>query len=96
MGWIAERIEDLNASDEDILQASIILVGQKSGQRHRHEARIELGLTAKILTVTQVAKTAYGALNAALKASEQELRELRTVEECALNKRVATRRHEPR
>jgi glycosyltransferase involved in cell wall biosynthesis/ribosome-associated translation inhibitor RaiA len=80
LGWIAERLEDLDASYDDILQARVTLVGHQPEQRGREEARIELTLaaTAKTLSVTQVAKTLYDAVYAALKAIEGQLRDIRT------------------
>jgi glycosyltransferase involved in cell wall biosynthesis/ribosome-associated translation inhibitor RaiA len=80
MGWIADRIEDLNTPDEDILQARVILVGHKFGRHDRQEAHVELRLAAKTLSITQVAKTPYGAVSAALKITEHQLRGLRTLE----------------
>jgi ribosome-associated translation inhibitor RaiA len=80
MGWIAERIEDLNTPHEDILHARVTLVGHNSGRHGRQEARVELRLAAVTLSVTQVAKTPYGAVYATLKATERQLRDLRTIE----------------
>jgi glycosyltransferase involved in cell wall biosynthesis/ribosome-associated translation inhibitor RaiA len=80
LGWIAERLEDLDAPHNDILQARVIVVGHKTGQRCRQEARIELTLAAQTLSVTQVAKTPYDAVYAALKATERQLRAVRSRE----------------
>jgi ribosome-associated translation inhibitor RaiA len=82
LGWIAERLEDLDASHDDILQAHVTLTGHKPGPRWRQEARVELTLAAaaETLSVTQVAKTLYDAIYAALKAVECKLRDLRTLE----------------
>jgi ribosome-associated translation inhibitor RaiA len=80
LGWIAERLEDLDAPHGDILQARVTLAGHKNGQRCRQEARVELVLAAETLFVTQVAKTPYDAVCAALKAAERELRNMRTLE----------------
>ncbi|HSF34417.1 MAG TPA: HPF/RaiA family ribosome-associated protein [Candidatus Tectomicrobia bacterium] len=80
MGWIAERLEDLYTPHEDILQAHVILIGHKSGQHGRQEAQIELRLAAATLSVTQAAKSPYGAVSAALKAIERQLRDFRTLE----------------
>jgi glycosyltransferase involved in cell wall biosynthesis/ribosome-associated translation inhibitor RaiA len=80
LGWIAERMEDLNTPHDDILQARVMLIGHKPGQRRRQEARVELMLAAETLAVAQVANTPYEALRAALKATERQLREFRSLE----------------
>ena len=81
LGWIAERLEDLDAPQNDILQARVIVAGHKPGRRCRQEARIELTLAAQTLSVTQVAKTPYDAVNAALKTVERQLRAVRNIEQ---------------
>jgi len=82
LGWIAERLEDLDASHNDILQAHVTLSEHKFGQRCRQEARVELTLAAaaETLSVTQVAKTFYDAVYVALKATEGKLRDARALE----------------
>lgn len=80
LGWIAERLEDLDAPHNDILEARVIVAGHKLGRRCRQEARIELTLAAQTLSVTQVAKTPYDAVYAALKAAERQLRAVRSTE----------------
>jgi len=80
LGWIAERLEDLDAPYGDIIQARVTLAGHQNGQRYRQEARVELVLVAETLSVTQVAKTPYDAVYAALKVTERKLRDLRTFE----------------
>lgn len=80
LGWIAERMEDLNTPHNDILQARVILARHKFGQRYRLEAQVELILAAETLSVTQVAKTPYDALFAALRATERQLRNVRILE----------------
>jgi ribosome-associated translation inhibitor RaiA len=42
LGWIAERIEDLDASPDNILAARVILTAHKAGERRRQEARVEV------------------------------------------------------
>jgi ribosome-associated translation inhibitor RaiA len=79
LGWIAERLEDLDAPHDDILQARVTLAQHKAGQRCRQEARVELTLGTETLSVTQVAKTPYDAVHAALKATERQLRAFRNV-----------------
>jgi ribosomal subunit interface protein len=80
LGWIAERLEDLDTPHNDILQARVIVAGHKPGQRCSQEARVELTLAAQTLSVTQVAKTPYDAVHAALKAIERQLRAVRSIE----------------
>jgi glycosyltransferase involved in cell wall biosynthesis/ribosome-associated translation inhibitor RaiA len=80
LGWIAERLEDLDTPYGDILQAHVTLTGHPDRQRGRQEARVELVLAAETLSVTQVAKTPYDAVYTALKATERKLRALRIPE----------------
>lgn len=78
LGWIAERLEDLNAPQDDILRARVTLAEHRHWQRCRFEARVELDLAIETLSVTQIAKTQYDALYAALKTAERQLRSLHT------------------
>jgi glycosyltransferase involved in cell wall biosynthesis/ribosome-associated translation inhibitor RaiA len=80
MGWIAERLEDLDGSHGDILQARVTLAGRSFGERCRQEARVELLRGMETLCVTQVAKTPFDAVCAALKAAERKLRDTRVEE----------------
>jgi ribosome-associated translation inhibitor RaiA len=83
LGWIAERLEDLNTPDEDVLHAHVTLVKHQEWRRNRYEARVELTLAARRLQAVQVAKTPYEAMVAALKAVERKLRALRALEGAA-------------
>jgi glycosyltransferase involved in cell wall biosynthesis/ribosome-associated translation inhibitor RaiA len=96
LGWIAERLEDLDAPHNDILQARVIVSGHKPGQRCRQEARIELTLAAQTLSVTQVAKTPYDAVYAALKVTERQLRAVRSPEPAERNNENALTTTPPR
>lgn len=78
LGWIAERLEDLNTSYEDIAQAQVTLSKRQRQGRLRDEARVKLVVGNTALQATQTADTLYEAAYAALKAVEQELRRLRT------------------
>jgi ribosomal subunit interface protein len=80
LGWIAERIEQLNTPCDDIVQARVTLIEHKYGRRSQQEARVELTVAAETLSVMYVAATAYDAIYAALKAVERKLRDLRSVE----------------
>jgi ribosome-associated translation inhibitor RaiA len=77
LGWIAERLEDLNSSHEDIDQAHVTLRKRQRQGQHRDEARIEFIVGETALQVTQSGDTLYEAALAALKAVGQELRKLR-------------------
>jgi ribosome-associated translation inhibitor RaiA len=79
LGWIAERLEDLNMPHEDIIHARVTLVKHRDWQRDREEARIELQLVRQILDAAQTAKTAYDALYAALKTVGRKLDDYRTL-----------------
>jgi ribosome-associated translation inhibitor RaiA len=83
LGWIAERLEDLNTPDEDVLHAHVTLVKHQEWRRNRYEARVELTLAARSLQAVQVAKTPYDAMVAALKSVERKLRALRALEGAA-------------
>jgi glycosyltransferase involved in cell wall biosynthesis/ribosome-associated translation inhibitor RaiA len=76
LGWIAERLEDLNTPYDDILHARVTLVEHRYWKRCRLEARLKLTLATETLTVTHVAKTQYDAVYAALKTAERKLRSL--------------------
>jgi ribosome-associated translation inhibitor RaiA len=80
VGWIAERLEDLDTPHDDILEARVTLTGHQHGKRCRQEAQVELILTAETLFVSQFAKTPFDASYAALRAAERKLRDLRTLE----------------
>ena len=80
LGWIAERLEQLNTPCDDIVQARVTLIEHKYGRRSQQEARVELTVAAETLSVMYVAATADDAIYAALKAVERKLRDLRSVE----------------
>jgi ribosome-associated translation inhibitor RaiA len=73
MGWIAERLEDLNTPYDDIYEARVIFV-----QQGRHDAVcIELLLAEKSLHVTQRGATPDAAVDAAFRVIQQELHDVR-------------------
>jgi glycosyltransferase involved in cell wall biosynthesis/ribosome-associated translation inhibitor RaiA len=80
VGWIAERLEDLNTPHEDILDARVTLIEHKNWRRHRQEAQVELMVAAETLSIRHVAGTAYDAICAALKAAAGKLRDMRCIE----------------
>ena len=74
MGWIAERLKDLNTSYDDICEVRVTFV-----QQGRREAVcIELLLVGKSLHVTQRGATPDAAVDAAFRVIQRELRDVRT------------------
>lgn len=73
MGWIAERLEDLNTPYDDICEARVTFV-----QQGRREAVcIEILLTGKSLHVTQRGATPDAAVDAAFRVVQRELHDVR-------------------
>jgi ribosomal subunit interface protein len=79
LGWIAERLDDLNAPHQDIIDARVTLVKHRHWRPCRDEARVELRLARQTLDAAQTAETAYDALYAALKTVERRLYAYRTL-----------------
>src|SRR5262245_33768880 len=73
MGWIAERLEDLNTPDEDIFEARITFVQHK----HQETAQIQLLLAGRTLRVTQRGATPDVAINAAIQMVQEALQDVR-------------------
>jgi len=73
MGWIAERLEDLNTPYDDICEARITFVQQG----RRDAVCIELLLTGKSLHVTQRGATPTAAVDAAFRVVQRELHDVR-------------------
>jgi ribosome-associated translation inhibitor RaiA len=74
MGWIAERLKDLNTPYDDICEVRITFV-----QQGRREAVcIELLLVGKSLHVTQRGATPDAAVDAAFRVVQRELHDVRT------------------
>ena len=74
MGWIAERLKDLNTSYDDICEVRVTIV-----QQGRREAVcIELLLVGKSLYVTQRGATPDAAVDAAFRVVQRELHDVRT------------------
>ena len=73
MGWIAERLAELNTPDEDIFAAHITFVQQKS----QEVARVQLQVAGKLLQVTQRGATPDAAIDAALQKMQRALQKVR-------------------
>ena len=73
MGWIAERLEDLNTPYDDICEARVIFVQQG----RRDAVCIELLLAGKSLRVTRRGATSDAAVNAAFRVVQRELHDVR-------------------
>lgn len=74
MGWIAERLKDLNTPYDDICEVRVTFV-----QQGRREAVcIELLLVGKSLHVTQRGATPDAAVDAAFRVVQRELHDVRT------------------
>src|SRR5262245_1888476 len=85
MGWIAERLVELNAPDEDILEAHITFVRQKC-----HEvARVQIQVAGKLLQVTQRGATPDAAIDAALQMMQRALQKVRATRRASATRPVA-------
>ena len=73
MGWIAERLEDLNTPYDDIWEARVTFVQQG----RRDAVCIELLLAGKSLHVTQRGATPNAAVDAAFRVVQRELHDVR-------------------
>jgi ribosome-associated translation inhibitor RaiA len=74
MGWIAERLKDLNTPYDDICEVRVTFV-----QQGRREAVcIDLLLVGKSLHVTQRGVTPDAAVDAAFRVVQRELHDVRT------------------
>jgi ribosome-associated translation inhibitor RaiA len=73
MGWIAERLEDLNTPYDDICEARITFVQQG----RRDAVCIELLLAGKSLQVTQRGATPTAAVDAAFRVVQREVHDVR-------------------
>jgi ribosome-associated translation inhibitor RaiA len=73
MGWIAERLEDLNTSYDDICEARVTFVQQG----RRDAVCIELLLAGKNFHVTQRGATPEAAVDAAFRVVQRQLRDVR-------------------
>jgi ribosome-associated translation inhibitor RaiA len=73
MGWIAERLKDLNTPYDDIYEVRVTFV-----QQGRREAVcIDLLLVSKSLHVTQRGATPDAAVDAAFRVIQRELHDVR-------------------
>jgi ribosome-associated translation inhibitor RaiA len=73
MGWIAERLEDLNTPYDDICEARVTFVQQGL----RDAVCVELLLAGKSLHVTQHGPTPDAAMDAAFRVVQWELHNVR-------------------
>ena len=73
MGWIAERLDDLNTPYDDICEARVTFVHQG----RRDAVCIEILLAGKSLHVTQRGATPDAAVDAAFRVVQQELHDVR-------------------
>jgi len=73
LGWIAERLGNLNTAHDDIVSAQVVL----KQQQRQTEACIELRLVGKTLSMRQCGKTQGEAVHATLQVIEQHLGEFR-------------------
>jgi len=73
MGWIVERLEDLNTPYDDIHEARVTFVQQG----RRDAVCIELLLTGKSLHVTRRGATPDAAVDAAFRVVQRELHDVR-------------------
>jgi ribosome-associated translation inhibitor RaiA len=74
MGWIAERLEDLNTPYDDICEARITFMQQG----RRDAVCIQLLLAGRSLHVTQRGATPDAAMDAAFRVVQRELHNVRT------------------
>jgi ribosome-associated translation inhibitor RaiA len=73
MGWIAERLEDLNTSYDDICAARVTF----AQQGRRAAVCVEIVLAGKRLHVTHGGPTPDAAMDAAFQAVQRELHAVR-------------------
>ena len=85
MGWIAERLEDLNTPYDDICEAHITFVQQG----RRDAVCIELLLAEKSLHVTQRGATPDAAVDAAFQVVQRQLRDVRAARQARTSLGVA-------
>ena len=73
LGWIAERLGNLNTTYNDIVSAQVVL----KQQQRQTEACVELRLAGKTLSMRQCGKTQDEAVHAILQVIERHLNEFR-------------------
>jgi cold shock CspA family protein/ribosome-associated translation inhibitor RaiA len=77
--WIRERLEALNAPEQDILHARVTVVKHIHHRRGSDEARVMLVLAGKSLSATCTSDTIADALYEVHDVIERELHDFRTV-----------------
>ena len=85
MGWIAERLEDLNTPYDDICEARITFVQQG----RRDAVCIEILLAGQSLHVTQRGATPDAAVDAAFQVVQRELHKVRAARRAQISLGVA-------
>ena len=88
MGWIAERLEDLNTPYDDIYEARVIFVQQG----RRDAVCIELLLAGTSLHVTRCGATPDAAVEAAFRVVQQEVHDVRAARRARISVGVAQER----
>jgi ribosome-associated translation inhibitor RaiA len=73
LGWVAERLEELNTPEEDIFEARVTFERRKQ----QDTAHIQLLLAGKTLRVTQRGATLEAAANAAIHMVKRALQNVR-------------------
>jgi cold shock CspA family protein/ribosome-associated translation inhibitor RaiA len=77
--WLIERLEALNAPEQDILHARVTVVKHVHHLQGSDEARVVLALSGKTLSATRTGKTIEDALYAVFDVIARELHDFRTV-----------------
>jgi cold shock CspA family protein len=77
--WLIERLEALNAPEQDILHARVTVIKHVHHLHGSDEARVVLGLSGKTLSVTRTGNTIEDALYAVFDVIARELHDFRTV-----------------
>src|ERR671922_1876869 len=81
MGWIAERLEDLNTPYDDICEARITFMQQG----RRDAVCIQLLLAGKSVHVTQRGATPDAAMDAAFRVVQRELHDIRAARQARIS-----------
>ena len=85
MGWIVERLEDLNTPYDDICEARVTFVQQG----RRDAVCLELLLAGKSLHLTQRGATPDAAVDAAFRVVQRELHDVRAARQARTSIGVA-------
>lgn len=85
MGWIAERLVELNTPHADIVEAHIVFVHQK----RQAAVRVQIQVAGQQIQITQRGATSDAAITAALQRVQQALREVRAARRTSAARPVA-------